>query len=291
MAGGDFYLGRPGALQKLPPPLPGFEVTDLLRGGLHELAAGGNVRDRTQARRRWVLGWKALTDDEWSGLRTLYRLPGPYRLLDPRDRNRLTVNQSTGTEELRDTTGHRPVTQGVLASDTAFAHSGTRSLKWDSETALAVSSGRGVAYATSGTSIDASWAAVRPSVAHTFSVWAHASIAVSMAARIDWYSTAGALLSSSVGSGTSVSTSAWTQLTVANASSPATAAYGIGGVQNTTTTGAAVQVWLDDPQLEEGAVASTWLLGGGSPLVVVDTLAPSAVLAGFTDAELVLLEL
>lgn len=288
---GDFYLGRPGALQVLVPPLPGWEATDLLRGGTHELAGGGNVRDRGGIRRRWVLNWKALTDAEWSTLRTLLHTPGPFRLLNPDELNRLTVNQATGTDELRDTTGLRAVTQGVVSSDTAWAHAGLRSCKWDTETALTVASGNGVAYTTSLTSIDSTWAAVRPSVAHTFSVWAHASVAVSMAARIDWYTTAGALISSDAGTGTAVSTSAWTQLVCANKTAPATAAYGICGAQNTTTTGAALLLYLDDAQLEEGASATAWRLGGGTPLVAVDSLSPSVPLVGFHDAELVLVEL
>jgi len=291
MPAGDFYLGRAGALQILVPPLPGWEATDLLRGGTHELAAGGNVRDRVGIRRRWVLNWKALTDAEWSTLRTLFYTPGPYRLLNPEELNRLTVNQATGTDELRDATGMRAVIQGTVASDTAFAHAGLRSLKWDTATALTVASGRGVAYSTSLTTIDATWAAVRPSVAHTFSVWAHASVAVSMAARIDWYTAAGALISSDAGTGTAVSTSGWTQLVCANKTSPATAAYGLGGAQNTTTTGAALLLYLDDAQLEEGATVTTWRLGAGTPLVVMESLSPSVPLVGFHDAELVLLEL
>lgn len=287
---GDFYLGRAGSLQALVPPQPGWEATDLLRGGTHELAAGGNVRDRTGIRRRWVLNWKALLDAEWSTLRTLLYVPGPYRLLNPEESNRLDANQSTGTDELRDTTGMRAVTQGTLASSTAQAHAGVRSLEWDTDTALTVATGRGVAYSTSLTSIDKTWVAVRPSVAHSFSVWARASVAVSIAARIDWYTTAGALISSDAGTGTAVSTSGWTQLTCANKTSPSTAAYGIAGIHNTTTTASALILWLDDGQLEEGVAATTWRLGAGTPLVAVDSLSPSVPLVGYHDAELVLLE-
>jgi hypothetical protein len=43
---------------------------------------------------------------------------------------------------------------------------------------------------------------------------------------------------------------------------------------NTTTTGAAVQVFVDDPQLEQAAVASNAVLGTGVPIVTVDALEP-----------------
>jgi len=296
MPSGLPFLGRAGALVQLPSPMPGYAAVDLLRAGTHELAAGGNVRDRTGVRRRWVLNWPALPDASFTALRTLVRIPGPYRYLDPLELNLLTVNQSTGTDELRDATGMAARFQGVCTSDAAFAHAGLRSLKFDSQTALAAT-GRGPYWYTSPTTVDATWAAVRPSVAHTFSVWAHASIAVNFQALIDWYSAAGAYLSTDFGSSTAVSTSGWTQLVCANKTSPSTAAYGIGAATNATTTGAATQVYFDDAQLEEGAAATTWRLGAGTPQVAVDSFTPSVVLADpatalvYHEAELVLIEL
>jgi hypothetical protein len=290
------YLGRAGALVQLPSPMPGYEATPLIRGGTHELAAGGNVRDRSGVSRRWVLSWPALNADSWTLVHKPLWVPGPYRYLDVWEPNLLTANQSTGTDHLRDTTGFRAVTQGAVASSAAWAHGDLRSLEWDTDTALTVASGRGVAFSTSLTSVDKSWAAVRPSVAYSFSVWAHASVAVSMAARIDWYTAAGALISSDAGTGTAVSTSGWTQLTCANKTSPSTAAYGICGVHNTTTTGAALIAYFDDAQLEEGAAATSWRVGVGTPLVSVDALSPSVLLGDaalgtvLREAELVLLE-
>lgn len=296
MPGGYPWLGRAGALVQLPSPMPGYEAVDLLRGGTHELAAGGNVRDRVGVRRRFVLNWNALTDVSYTTLRTLVRVPGPYRYLDPLELNLLTANQSTGTDELRDATGMVARFQGVCTSDTTFARSGLRSLKFDSLTALAAT-GRGPYWYTSSSVVDATWAAVRPSVAHTFSVWAHASVAVDYRALIDWYSAAGAYLSTDFGSNTAVSTSAWTQLVCANKTSPSTAAYGIGAATNNSTTGAATQVWFDDAILNEGATAEAWKLGAGTPMVVVDSFTNSVALADpaaglvYRECELVLVEL
>jgi hypothetical protein len=290
------YLGRAGALVQLPSPMPGYAATPLIRGGTHELAGGGNVRDRSGVSRRWVLSWPALNDANWTLVHKPLWVPGPYRYLDVWEPNLLTANQSTGTDHLRDATGFRAVTQGTVESSTAWAHGDVRSLVWDTDTALTVASGRGVAYSTSLTSIDKTWTAVRPSVAYTFNVWAHASVAVSAAARIDWYSSAGALISSDAGTGASVSTSAWTQLTCANKTSPSTAAYGIPGVQNTTTTASALLLYLDDGQFEEGAAATSLRVGVGTPLVSVDSLTPSIILgdaaAGtvLREAELTLIE-
>jgi hypothetical protein len=294
MPNGYPWIGRAGTLVQLRSPAPGYSATDLIRGGTHELASGGTVRDRVGTSRRFVLNWPVLTEAEWSTVRTLARLPGPWRYLDPLERNLLTANQSTGTDELRDATGFRAVGQGAVSSDATYAVSGLRSARWDSDTALAAT-GRGVSL--SAAAVDATWAAVRPSVAHSFSVWARASVAVSAQARIEWYSSAGSLISTDTGTAASVSTSGFTQLTCVNKTSPSTAAYAVCGVTNTTTTSAALLLWLDQPQFEEGAAATDWRLGAGTPLVAVESLSPSVALADpaaglvYHDAELVLLEL
>jgi hypothetical protein len=266
-----------------------YDSSPVLRGGTHDLAAGGSVRDRQGVSRRWVLGWPAVTDDNLHVLRRVTRRPGPWRWLDPFEVNRLTANQSDGTDDLGDPTGHRAVGQGTVTSTVAQAHEGVRSLLWDSDTALS-STGRGVAYATAAT-LDATWTAVRPSLAYTFSVWGRCSVAVTMQPRIDWYDTTGASISSDTGTATALSTSAWTQLSCVNKTSPAAAAYAVAGVLNTTTTGAATEVYLDDAQLEEGATVTTWRQGAGTPLVTVDQWAERMLRFGLREAELSLLEL
>lgn len=290
------HLGPAGALVQLPSPAPGYEQPDILRGGTHELVGGGNVRDRIPARRRYTLSWPAISDDHLSTIRTLTRLPGPYRYLHPLERNLLTVNQSTGTDELRTTEGVVARFQGVCSSDTAQTRSGTRSIKWDSQAALSIS-GRGPYLYTSEFTLDGTWTAVRPSTQYTFSGYARASAAVSFQALIDWHDATGAFLSVSLGTGTAVGTGDFNTRLSVTATSPATAAYGIGAFINTTTPGATRQVWFDDLQLEEGASVTNWRLGAGTPLVAVDSFAPSIVIAdgavgtAYHAVELTLVEL
>jgi hypothetical protein len=281
------YLGPAGAILQLPSPEPGYEATDLLRGAVHELLGGGNVRDRIgSVRRRFQLRWPTLSDTNWSLIRTLVRMPGPYRYLDPLELNLLTANQSTGTDELRTIEGVVARFQGVCTSDSTQARSGVRSIKWDSQSALSIS-GRGPYFYTAEPPAlpDSTWAAVRPNVAYSFSVWAHASAAVSYQALVDWHTATGAYLSTSaLGPSTAVATGvgAWTQLKCENQVSPATAAYGIPAAINSTTPGATRQVWFDDAQFEEGAAATTWRLGAGTPLVSVDSLTHDIPLADGT---------
>lgn len=276
MPAGYPWLGPAGALVQLPSPsMSGYQATDQLRGGFHDLMGGGAVRDRIPARRQFLLPYEAMLDDSYAALRTLARLPGPLRYLHPFERNLLTVNQSTGTDELRSTDGVVARFQGAASSTTTQARSGTRSIAWASGTALAAT-GRGVYLYNSTSTIDGTWAVVRPSTQYTLSGYLRTTAAVSMQALFDWHDATGAYLSTNVGTGTALSTSAWTRVSL-TATSPATAAYGIGAWLNSTTTGAAITVYHDDLQLEEAAAATAWRLGAGTPLVAVDALENTVV--------------
>jgi hypothetical protein len=296
MGGGYPYLGYPGSLMQLPSPAPGYEPADLIRAGTHELLSGGNVRDRIGVRRRFTLNWPAMTDANFVLLRSLMRLPGPYRYMDPLEGNLLTANQSTGSDELRTTEGAMARFQGTLSSSTAQFRSWTRAFAWATGTALAAT-GRGIYLYTSDATVDATWAAVRPSVQYTASGYLRTSAAVSMQAGIDWMTAAGVFISVSLGTGVAVSTSNFNARPTVTATAPSNAAYGIPFFINTTTTGAAITVYLDEPQFEEGGSASTFRLGAGTPLVSVDSLGHTVLLAEPTigyalhEVELVLLEL
>ncbi len=294
MAVSTVYLGPPGALARLPDPLQGpVESARVRKGGTHELLSGGTVRDTLGYRRQVKLTWKGLTADELSVLEALYELGGPLRFLDPSRRNLLTVNQSTGTDALDDTTGFAAPPQGTVTSDTTQFRSGSRSLKWDTVTSLSVTD-RGVWLPTNGTTPDATWAAVLPSTVYTFSAYARANAAITMYAALDWKDAAGALLSTDFGTGTAVGTADWsTRLTVANKTSPATAAYAVPAVLDSTAPSAIRQVWVDDPQLEQATAASAWALGTGVPLVVVDSFTPSSPInapVAVFNADMVLVE-
>lgn len=295
MGAGYPYLGYPGSLMQLPSPAPGYEPVDIVRGATHELLAGGNVRDRIGCRRRFTLNWPAMSDANWSLLRSLTRLPGPYRYMDPLEKNLLTENQSSGTDELRTTDGVVARNQGTVSSSTTFFRSWQRSIAWATGTALAAS-GRG--FTLQNPAVDSTWAAVRPSVQYTLSGYLRSTAAVSMEGLIDWFTAVGGYITTS-GGGTAValSTSNFNTRVTVTATAPANAAYGIGAFANTTTTGAAITVFADELQLEEGTSASSYRLGVGTPLVSVDSLGHTVPLADGTvgyalhEVELQILEL
>jgi hypothetical protein len=268
-----FWLGPAGGLVQVRAPSPDYTTPRIRLGGTHETLAGGLIRDTIGYRRTITLRLPPdQTAEQYSALEALYELPlGPYRYLDPTRRNLLTANQSSGTDAARDTTGLVVNTQGVISSSTAQAHSGTRSILWDTVTPLGAT-GRGVTFGTSSTGPDKTWAAVLPSTAYTLSMWARASAAVQMKSRIDYCDAAGTNLSTINGTPVTLSTS-WQQIT-ATGTSPSNVAYALARATNSDTPAGAVQVYLDDAQLEEGSTASTWVLGTGVPLMTIDSFEP-----------------
>jgi hypothetical protein len=289
VATAGLWLGPAGSLVQLPQPQPGIEAGRARRGAVHELAGGGAVLDVTGRARNYRLSWEYLTADELATLEVLAELPGPCRLIDSNRRNYLTPNQSSGTDALADATGMSAFTQGTVASSTAQARQGARSLAWATGTALAAT-GRGVRWFTDVNTIDPTWAAVLPGTPYTFSVYAKTSAAVSMQCGMNFYDANGSLITSPSGSGVALSTSVWTRLSYSDVT-PANTAYAIGKSFNTTTTGSAITVYFDQAQLEQETTAGTWEFGTGTPMVAVDQLAQSYPLAGYYSPELGLVEL
>jgi len=275
----------------LPQPQPGIEAGRSRRGAVHELAGGGAVLDVTGRARAYRLSYDSLTADELAVLEQLAELPGPYRLIDSNRRNYLTANQSSGTDALADTTGFSAPFQGTVSSDTTQHRTRSRSLKWDTVTSLTVTN-RGVWLPDAGTTPNANWTAVLPSTVYTFSAYVRANAAITMYAAIDWKDAAGATISTDFGTGTAVSTSDWsTRLACANKTSPATAAYAVPAVLDSTAPSAIRQVFIDDAQFEQAAAATAAVIGTGTPTVGVDQLTQAYPLADYYSPELTLVEL
>lgn len=296
MPAGLPLLGYPGALVVLPSPAPGYAPVDEVRAATHELLSGVNVRDRIGVRRRWTLSWPAMTDASWATVRALARIPGPFRYVDPLEPNMVTENQSVGTDATRTTDGIVARFQGTVSSSTAQQRSWQRAAAWATGTALAATD-RGFYLYNSTTAVDSTWTAIRPSTQYTVSGYLRSTAAVSMKAGWDWHDSTGIYLSTSLGTGVALSTANFNTRVTHTATSPATAAYGIPIFLNSTTTGAAVTVYLDEVQMEQAAAASIFDIGAGTPWVSVESLGHSIVVAdGATtgaavhDVSLVLLE-
>jgi hypothetical protein len=287
----DFYLGPAGGLVAIRPPGRDIDKARPKRVGTHELLSGGNVVDRVGGRRRYTLSWEALTADELATLEALYELPGPLVLYDPGRRNMLTANQSMGTDALRSAEGFSARTQGTVSSSTAQFRSWSRACAWATGSALG-STDRGIVVATSSATVDGTWTPVLPSTQYTISGYLRTTAAVSMKAGWEWYNAAGILQGAAVfGSGVALSTSNFATRVTHTATSHASAAYGVPLFLNTTTTGAAITVYLDEIQMEEAAAASAYVVGTGVPRVSLVDLPNTSPLTPWENAELVIQEL
>lgn len=290
-----FALGPAGALQSFRAPGPDYASARARLGGTHETLTGRLIRDTIGYRRSFTLRLPPdLTAEQYSVLEALFEQPGPYRFVDPTRRNLLTANQSSGTDALRTTEGYSVISAGSVASSTAQARSGTRSLAWTFG-ALG-GGGSGFVLASNITTPDSTWAAPLAGETYTFSAYFRSTVAITMKVEMSWRDATGAEISLSSGVGASVGTADWLTRRAISAAAPANTAYVIGRAINTAAAGAGT-VYCDDPQLEQAAAATNAVLGTGVPLVSIDSLTPDysnfALDANppLLGAELILLEI
>ncbi len=262
------YLGRPGSqLGQLASPRPGVERSPTAHEGVHELLAGGFAVDRTpQASRQIQLDWN-WDDTVWWSLWGYYSGTsgyGPYCLYDEGIVNVLSANQCSGTEPFADTSGFS-IAAGAsetIASSTTFAYAGSRSLKWSLP--AAVTSGILTLTAPGGM-----YGWPTPGSAWTFSSYvrtgASGDTSYSVALALRWLDAAGAQVSETTASNTTVSTS-WQQLQVSG-TAPATAVYVVPRIKVTGGVASVADLHVDQTQLQLGGKATTWRPGEGLPLV------------------------
>ncbi|MDH5314836.1 MAG: hypothetical protein OEW44_00030 [Gemmatimonadota bacterium] len=273
------YFGTPGDLSRLARPRDGIDSPRDQRTSAVTLAGGGAVVHALRGGlRTYTLRWSSLEDTHGTTLAVLeeyaygLRGSGPFALLDPGRLNLLTTNQSSGTGALADTTGFT-ASAGTLASSTAVARRGTRSLLWT----LAAGT-----TATLALDAAASWWPGTPAmegVSYALSLQAlggGTDLVVELTAQLQWLDAAGVTLSTS--SGTPVSTSGdWTAVS-AVAVAPAGAVYLLPLLAVTgATVGAGATVALDELQLESGGVASGWRPGTG--------VYPVAIVGGMDESQ------
>lgn len=267
------YFGRPGALQAIPEPRGGRDITRLRRRSQFALGSGG-VRTATivGGKRTFSLNWEALDAATWAYLESFdqgHQGPGPFAYLDPSRRNMLTDNQSGATSVTNDTTGFTAAgTGGNLASESVIVKRGPRSLRWNFATATPASAT--VSLNTPSRDFPGIPVAIR---AHSFCVQARtAGAGVTLQARLTWLDAAGATISSSTGNATPAVSGAWTAVKVVNATAPAGTAFVLASVVATVATiTAGAAVLLDELQLVEGAVADP-LWSPGTGVLPVDVM-------------------
>lgn len=276
------FLGPLGRLHPMRVPRPDFEVDAPRKGGTHVALSGATTVDFLGSRRKFDFQWRWLNDSERDYLEALRdrHVRGPLRFVLPGWRaNRLSRQAASLGYGGRDLHG-----VAVTAGTTRPADA------WPADAPPA-----GDALAWSGWPVGAALrldrefpAPVLPGETVTASAYVQSTHAVTVRLVAD-LRTATGYTAAITGSELTLTPSAWSRLTV---TVPATA--GVMGlspslVPSATPAPTAV-LTVAAAQVEPGATASAWSLGGGAPVVSVDALPVTAARRGHSHPELTLLE-
>lgn len=270
----NVYFGAPGKLVTLPYPLGSIDRTadrqtyDFVTGsGLHQIS------QLTESSRAYTLNWNALHQDTFTNLE-MYRLgangPGPFAYIDPSAPNLLPANVAAATGLYSDATDL--VTASLNGtpssnSDATFIHrtTGYRSIKW---TFPELNSDLPATPVMTVRSPFRNWGGipVMTGLPYVFSSWIRVDgtieTAATIAVKIQWLDSAGAVLGTSSGTDTSI-TSTWVRLSV-TANAPANAAYAVPRwVSDKTTITQNGSFYIDEPLFEQDSVVNNWAPGTG----------------------------
>jgi hypothetical protein len=259
------YFGTPGSLITLFHPRGGVQATRVRP--VQEFALGNGERRTRRAQfgsREYTLSWESLQYPDFATLQAFdqgHNGPGPFVLLDPGQRNQLTVNQAAATSELNATDNFTIAGSGSsIASSTTLIERGPRALAWTFQF-TSPSSGSIV--------LDSpylGWFGIpvvsRPYVFNFLARGGGTDGIVTIRAEILWYGVTGTLLGTTSGSSAATSTGAWAAY-LATATPPASTAYAICKVTYVSGASAGSIVYISSLQFEEGSTAGTWRPGTG----------------------------
>lgn len=280
MASPVWYLGPTGDLRPLFCPAPDVEMSMVRFGGIHTSLSGSSVVDVLGLRQKFTFNFRFMAPEDYAWLDAMNQrhVPGPFRLINPMKKNRLTPEGSfskwaAGTAQgvsLASGSGIRafdwPSAAGTLNATTSKwtnRSSGAQTARWDEPRRAAVIPGEtivGSIYLKGSTSINP------------------------VNIVIDWWNRTSQIGSTSV-TAASVTTS-WqrfqaTGVVPAGAHSARFAVY---------TSVQAPDLYLGPAQLELGSSATSWELGGGGPMVLIDQLTTTSPRFNMRHSTLTLME-
>lgn len=291
-----WYLGPLGGLRELPVPNPGFDDTVTRYGGVHQGLSGARTVDVTGYRSSFTFSWNNLLPDEFNYFRALHSrlIPGPYRLIDPRYKNRLSTQSST--MEVRPHKGAARV-RGLGISLGGVVNYQWAS-DWPSEAGPGARCVRFSGYETGGSALayarfdNGVFAPVFDSETLTFSVYAKSEAASSHCTlAIDLYDKELGRLDGGPSEVFEL-TDSWQRISLSTDVPPGCAAVSpiiLFGRWNSPGD-VAEPLLFAAPQLEEGVAATGWELGGGAKTVAIESLSSSSPQFLYEDCTLTLVE-
>src|SRR5690554_5633582 len=273
-----WYLGPAGQLQALSCPETNIQMSKVRYGGVHRSISGAATVDVTGHKAEYQLAWNWVEESEVRALEAMHDriVPGPFWLIDPTRRNRLST-QATKLHYLALTYPGVRVSGGGLDYVKEWptdAGLGTRCLRWTDQPAsdhqLVFDYGK--------------WVPVIPGETLTGSVYVKGG--GSLTVRMAWTDSAGVDLGTDASS-SYTATSSWTRYTVSG-----TVPTGAALVRFEIARGSSAVDDIDiaAPQLEVGSQATDFQTGGGASLVHIDQLERTSPLYPYYNVSMTLLE-
>lgn len=268
----DVYIGRPGALVKV--PWPRGDMSKPLDKLVYEFVTASGQRQVSQlvgGTRLYTVNWNAFHTDTFSILERFWSGSagaGPWVFVDPSMKNMLLPNQAAATSVFYDTrqwaTQTGAANEGELISNAAAVGLHTynaRSLRWLFSSAAATTPGLGL------TTPYRNWYGfpVVPGMSYAWSAWCRPDGTVdsniTLRVVLQWLNASG-VWQSEVSSGDTALTG-WQRLSAVGVA-PVGAVYAkpmFFATGSTITTGGSL--YIDEPMLEQDTVVNDWAPGSG----------------------------
>lgn len=287
------YLGKPGAMRRLPGPTDVVTADPSLSETAHTLASGGTAVTRmARAKHAWSLPYPALRPDEADVLKGFYlRLygSGPWRFVDPTQTNALPY--------------HVSVTGGLSSSPLGWsASSGTLTivgtppdqaadagvLTWTGQVGASATLLAGAGGLTADPLTAPVWL---PSEFCAMSMWVKAAAGATVRAYLLGCNANGASVSNALTTAVTT-TGAWQRVVVvASPNEPAFVASAVALVTPCLSVSSATAVSMSGAQIQYGSEATSWRIGAGCPRVTIpSTIGRSIPAPGFSGHTLNLAE-
>lgn len=279
-----WYLGPLGDLRPLMTPSVDIINTQERFGGIHQALSGARVMDTMGYRATYDMSWNYMSESDYAWLNALYlrQIPGPHRLINPMKKNLMSHQASTLTTGYNKQLGI--TISSILQREFAFDYPTDPSAGFGNRSMLITSNTSGV---SSGViRFDAEMWNTRPiGETVTASVWMKAAAPINVTIIVD-YCDAFLVANGSSGNVVCAVTTSWQKFTIT-----VTPASTVAGVRLAALfSPGANNVKVAAPQVELGATASAFELGGGSPSVILDQMTSSSPRFPLSDISLSILE-
>jgi hypothetical protein len=256
-----WYLGPEGNLKELICPEVNIEMTNERFGGVFQGLSGARSMDVTGFKQKFTFefNWLDQAEYQWYKALHLRQFPGPFRLLNPLEKNRLTPESSM-------TKWGGGTAQGFWMSG------GVATRVWDYPATVGDGFGQSTKWSNrpAGTTIlrfdTQRLTTVIPGETITASVWLKTNSAFSPNVVIDWWDRTTQTGSTAVS--TPALTTSWQQVVITSVV-PAGATRARFAMYTSNTTS---ELYMAAAQIESSATVTDWEIGGAAPIVFVDQM-------------------